>query len=997
MTTRNGGPVAAAWTGLRLASAAQWVIAGLLLGGSEAHAQAGGAPSPAAPSAGVPSTGRSAAPPPSQAQDDDADEAPAPNTSREVVVTGRKPPPQPGAVVGDIKPEEQFSPADIRSFGDSTVTELINDLAPEARSDRGRGGDSPVILLNGRRISSFNEVQNIPTEAILRVDILPEEVALKYGYTADQKVINIVLRRRFHAITGEALGGGPTEGGQVTGQAEADLLRLRGDSRLNLDLKYTGQSNLTEADRGLDSTATELPFDTTGNVVSPTSGGEIDPQLSALVGHPVTVAGVPAGLTGAPTLAQFAQTAGVANQTYVGADRTLLPATQQITANAVMSQPIFWGIRATGNLTLGASTSDALQGLPGLTLAVPAGDPFSPFGQTVDVDRYASGLGPLRQSVEGWTAHFGSTLNKDLGDWRLSLTDAYDHADTDTRTDAGADSTPLQALLDSGSNSFNPFAGFPAGLVGALAQNTAASRSDAANIQFLANGPLFQLPAGPFYASFKVGDTESLQNSRSQIDGVLSAADLSRNDANVQVNLDLPLASREKHVFGWVGDLSLNANAAVDDLSDFGVLQTIGYGVNWTPIDGVNLIVSHTDDQAAPTLAQLAAPVITTPGTRLFDYATGQTVDVTQITGGNADLSADHRSVTKVGLTWKPLEKENLTVIANYIVSRIRDPIATFPAADAQLELAFPDRFVRNADGVLTEEDDRAVNFDSSDREELRWGFNYSHALGPQPQPRWRRPGGYRQRDRGDPTQSGGASGGAGGATTDGAPPAGDAQSGSAEGDRRSGGAAPAAGSADAGGGQSGGARGDGGGGPRGGGFGGSGRGGYGGRGGGLGGGRMQFALYHTVYFVDRETIRTGVPALDFLNGAAMGETGGQYQHEIEAQAGFVVFGVGARLSADWRSATTVVGDVASGSDLLRFSSIGTVNFRLFDYLGQQPWVVQRFPLARGGRVTLSVTNLFDTRIQVRDASGQTPLIYQPAYLDPAGRTVTLSLRKLFY
>ena len=43
------------------------------------------------------------------------------------------------------------------------------------------------------------------------------------------------------------------------------------------------------------------------------------------------------------------------------------------------------------------------------------------------------------------------------------------------------------------------------------------------------------------------------------------------------------------------------------------------------------------------------------------------------------------------------------------------------------------------------------------------------------------------------------------------------------------------------------------------------------------------------------------------------------------------------------------------------------------------------------------MTNLFDSRIQVRDAAGNTPLIYQSAYLDPAGRTIKLSFRKLFF
>jgi iron complex outermembrane receptor protein len=36
-------------------------------------------------------------------------------------------------------------------------------------------------------------------------------------------------------------------------------------------------------------------------------------------------------------------------------------------------------------------------------------------------------------------------------------------------------------------------------------------------------------------------------------------------------------------------------------------------------------------------------------------------------------------------------------------------------------------------------------------------------------------------------------------------------------------------------------------------------------------------------------------------------------------------------------------------------------------------------------------------RQKVRDGRGATPLIYQPAYLDPLGRTVTLGLRKQLF
>ena len=70
-------------------------------------------------------------------------------------------------------------------------------------------------------------------EAILRADILPEEVALKYGYPADQRVMNLVLRPRFRAIIAE--GGYKTstefEGGD-TADIHANLFTVFDGKRL---------------------------------------------------------------------------------------------------------------------------------------------------------------------------------------------------------------------------------------------------------------------------------------------------------------------------------------------------------------------------------------------------------------------------------------------------------------------------------------------------------------------------------------------------------------------------------------------------------------------------------------------------------------------------------------------------------------------------------------------------------------------------------------------
>lgn len=920
------------------------------------------------------------------ALDDDEDDA---TTVSAISVSPRKPYSlQYGAVVGDIEPELQYSPAEIQSFGVSTVTDLLNELAPETRSDRGRGGETPVVLLNGRRISSLSEIQNIPTEAILRVDILPEEVSLKYGYTADQRVVNIVLRRFFHATTAELQGGGPTEGGEVTDQAELDLLHIRRDDRLNLDLKYQGASGITDAARGIIEPAPLTPFDLIGNVVSATPGAQIDPTLSALAGRPVTVAGIPMGTGNQPlTLGAFAPTAGVPNTTDIDKDRSLAPATRSLTANVVYAKPIFAGIWATFNATLAATSSDALQGLPGIGLDVPAGNPFSPFGSEVVADRYVDT--PLHQYVTGWTAHLGSTLNKDLGPWRLSLTDAYDHADTQTDTDVGINPAPLQALINQGSTSFSPFGPLPASLIGALPQAVARSVSDSANIQILANGPAIKLPAGNLYVSAKAGDTQSWLGSTSTRMNQFQSAYLTRNDGNAQLNVDVPLASRRNKFLAFMGELSVNANAAIDQLSDFGALKAFGYGVNWTPKPGYNLIVSHTNDQVAPTIQQLANPMIETPNVRVFDYATGQTVDVTQVTGGNPALTHDNRNVTKIGLTLKPFSEQDFTFTANYVRSDIDNAIQTFPAASAAIEAAFPDRFVRDDDGDLVLEDVRAVNFAKADRSELRWGINFSRPIGRQPPPRPLRraligPNGQPlfRRPRPDassatPGSSDGAPAGDNGPATAGAP-------GGAPAGRASGGP-----NADASGG--------GGGAERGGGFGG-GRGGRGrfGGGGPTPGGRLQIAVYHTIYFTDRMLVRPGGPTLDLLDGAPASSTGGQYRNEVEGQLGVTQAGFGARLSADWREATIVTGAVGSPTGNLMFSGVTTLNFRLWDNLGQQRAVVKRFPWLSGTRISLYVGNLLDQRIQVRDGAGATPLSYQPGYLDPAGRTLTLSIRKLF-
>ena len=146
----------------------------------------------------------------------------------EIVVTGSA---RPRSVVGDIPPENMLDSRDVRATGATNITELLEALAPQIGSARGRGGGRPVLLLNGQRISGFRELRDIPTEAIQRVEILPEEVALKYGYRADQKVVNIVLRQRFRSTAAQVGAATATDGGYAGGNADLTRLMIQRDGR----------------------------------------------------------------------------------------------------------------------------------------------------------------------------------------------------------------------------------------------------------------------------------------------------------------------------------------------------------------------------------------------------------------------------------------------------------------------------------------------------------------------------------------------------------------------------------------------------------------------------------------------------------------------------------------------------------------------------------------------------------------------------------------------
>lgn len=864
----------------------------------------------------------------------------------DVTVTGTKPR---GSVRGDIEPDITLSSEQLAAYGATNVAELLAAVEPLTRSGRGRGDGGPVVLLNGRRTSGFQEIRGIPFEAIERFEILPEEVALTYGFAADQRVVNIILKADFRQASLQGRVSGPSQGGRTTTGAQVSAFQVNVRDRWNVELERTHNTALFEDERDITRSPGSQPFDLIGNVAGIPYGVQIDPALSTLAGTPVTVAANP-GVAN-PTLAQFAAGANTPRTGDLGAYRTLLPRGDTTRLTASWARDLNETIKGTVSLNLNDTTSFSYLGLPGVTLQAPAGRNGSPFSQDVAVYRYIADPGAVTRDNETLTGNLGLLLDGYIGDYRWSLSGAYDRVETDTTTGRGLSSTAAQAAVTAGI--LNPFGALVPSSFTRLV-DSANSVASGGNVEGVLSGDLFEAPAGGLNMTLKLGGDTRTLDSESTRSGVFSARSIGRDRAYGLANFTLPISDPSREILGFLGDLSINFNAGYDRASDFGGLTTLGGGFNWVPADPFSVIVSYTDEEGAPTIQQLNDPVVTTPNSPVFDFRTGQTVLVNRIDGGNAGLNADNRHVWKVGLNFKPWSATDFSVSTNYTSTTIENAISAFPTITPDLEAALPSRFTRDAGGQLISIDARPLNYAETRREELRTGFNFSRAFGTPTPPAAGAPGAGGLAGLG----GGGRRGGEGG------PPRGAGQG-------RQGG--PGGGAIAFGGG--------------------GGRGGFGG--GQPGQGRFNLSIYHTYRFTDQIVIADTLPTLDLLNGAATGSRGGTARNEVQVQGGVFKSGLGAFVNANWVEGTRVDGGLG-GSDLT-FGSQTTVNLNVFADLSSRPDLVAKFPWLKGSRINLGIQNLFDSRQDVRSSTGDLALNYQPDYLDPQGRVISLTFRKILF
>jgi hypothetical protein len=789
-----------------------------------------------------------------------------------------------GAVDTDVPPVEELNEADIAAVGASSLTELVAAVAPQTNSGRGRGGGQPVILLNGQRISGFRELRDLPPEAIKQVQIFPEEVALKYGFRPDQRVINFILKENFSSFTTEVEMAQPEDGGFASNELEATLARIGSKTRFSLDVELERATRLTENERD----------------IIPTSGALTDND--------------------------------------VGQFRSLLPKTERLEVNSTWSRSIGAQSTLSINANYALNGSSSLLGLAGASFTLPGTSPFSQSGTDVVINRFFENPRPLERENETHTFQTGGTINHLLGGWRWTVTGNYARIDSETTTTRNVDFADLRAAVLAGTA--NPFAADFGDDLLFLAPDLASSLSQTIDTRSTLAGSPFKLPAGEVQVTFASGFTRQMLDSDTWRSGITTDVSLRRNIFTNSVNAELPLTGDDFGLGKTIGEWAINGNIGFSELSDFGSLMEYGVGLRWKPASNLTFQASIAGDENAPGIAQLGNPAIVTPNVSVFDFATGQSVFVNVTSGGNPSLVAEKRRDIILNANWNPEFIKDFGIQVGYFRNRSTDTTASFPLLTPEIEAAFADRVVRDASGRLVSIDQRPVNFAKEESQRIRWGFNVSGGIGPQPQGRG---------------QFGGPPGAGGG------------------------GRGPGAG---------GGGRGPGGGGPR--------MGGPMMMGGGAMPSRWNLALYHTYRIQEEILIRPGVPVLDLLDGSATGSNGGAARHELELSGGVFHKGLGFRLQGNYRTGSRVDGNALLGSGDLRFSDLATLTAFAFVDLDQQKSLVKAVPFLKGSRLTLRVDNVLNDVIDVRDENGLVPLSYQPGFLNPRGRVFELSFRKRF-
>lgn len=760
--------------------------------------------------------------------------------SEDILVIGRK---WQEPDIGNLPIDDTIEKDEILLLGSDTLGNLVEDLRFRTGSGRGREF-TPILLINGRRAINRAEVLGLPAEAVERVQVLGERASLTYGDLPGRRVINIILKSSFRALTLKGAETLATEGGFDRFSANANYASIIGQSRLTLNVAALRDSPLLEAERAI--------------APEPLSPGTLipDDELQFFYAEPQ--------------------------------HRTLMPRNRSLKTSAAYTLPL----GALTNLTLNAS---AAVGESDRQLGLASGQILAPTSAAdASIRRYTGAA--LFQDQDAVNLGFGAEVSGQQGRWSWNGDLAFKRRVTDTNTELAPDFAPFQLAVDMGADPLGPI---PLDILAPAANRTTSFASNSGELSILARGPLGELPAGTAWVNLRAA-LKANRTVSEVFTTTYSRVALSREELLLGANLQLPLASASV----WKGgDIIASPGIEIREVSDFGTLASKSINLTWRPDPSFSLQGSIMFDRKAPGIMQLAAPQVTTPGVRLFDFKSGESVITTMIQQGNPDLRSEKDRNLRIGAVYQPFSgKRSLSFSFDYLRAVTTNPIG-YPSATLDMQLAFPERFFHDDNGRIEAFDNSAINFGRALSKHIRTSAQWSWPIGQVEQ---------------------------GGKETASA--------------------------------------------------------------------RLMGQLSHEWVLEDRLLVKPGV-AVDYLNGDPKGFPGNVPRHRVTGKLGYAQAGLGGEIGFVWHSPSTLSHiSPAPGQvpETLEFSDRLQIDLAAFVNLGEIQKRATTRSLLQGMRLRFGIENLTNSRPAVMRANGTTPYLYQPAFLLPQGRMISISLRKQF-
>ena len=364
------------------------------------------------------------------------------STRDDIIVKGKR---LPGSIIGDTAPVAKLNAAAIQGLGATSISDLLQRLKPLTTSV---SGAEPVFLLNGRRVSSFNEIAALPPEALNGMEVLPESESARFGFPPTVRIVNYITKQKFGSLSVDQSVGTTTQGGGDTASLKLGSTRIDGSFRNTLTVSYERQDPLPNTRRRTFADPNSL-FNPVGTIASP-NGGSIDPALDALAGRAVTSAAVPGG-NASSSLAGYLSGAN-APRAFNLAPYQSVAGNDALSVDGTLALPISDSVSASVNLKMSAQRGSGLAGLGSAVLLVPAGNPALPFSKDVLLYRYLVEAGPLRQRNSDLTLHAGGALQGSIQRWNWTLTGNYDRARLNAMVEQGIDTDAAQAAISAGGN-----------------------------------------------------------------------------------------------------------------------------------------------------------------------------------------------------------------------------------------------------------------------------------------------------------------------------------------------------------------------------------------------------------------------------------------------------------------------------------------------------------------------------------------------------------------